>query len=136
LYYYKAIAVRNGIESQESFRGYRTPPDTVSDITVTDITNSSFILHWTLPDPEKTSYEAIEIFEAETKIATLSKNSLQFNVTNYGPSILAVLHIFTVTGTPYKVYSAPKIISVRTLPARVQDAVVEQVRYTIFAGNL
>ena len=124
LYYYNAFAVRKGIQSITAVRGYRTPPSAITELTVSDVTNSSFLLKWTLPDTEDTAYENIEIYAAEIKIVTLSKNTNEFWVRDYTPSQMAVLHVFTVTDEPYKAKSAPKIISARTKPARVDPEMI------------
>ena len=95
LYYFNAVAIRNKISSGTSIRGYRTPPLPVSGLSVSDVTNSSFLLNWTLPNLEQTEFDKIEIYEAGQKLATLSKNSNSFLFENYEPSHLALLHVFT-----------------------------------------
>lgn len=97
LYYFNAIAIRKNTSSEKSIKGYRTPPIPVSGLSVSDVTNSSFLLNWTLPNLEQTEFDKIEIFEAGQKIATLSDNSNSFLFENYEPSHLALLHVFTAT---------------------------------------
>ena len=125
LYYYHATAVRNNVSSIPSRRQYRTPPSPIIELNVLEVTNSSFLLNWTLPDSEISTYNNIEIYEAGTKIVTLSKNTNEYRMENYVASHMASLQVFTVTGEPFPAKSVPKIVSVLTKPARVDPETIE-----------
>ena len=91
LNYYYAYAVKNGLRSTLAKRAYRTSPNVVKNLVVHTVTNSSFVLNWTLPDDSTTTFHFVEIYDGGEKLVTLGKNFTSYSVTDYPPSALATL---------------------------------------------